>query len=60
LLGLEVVVRAEDEGYQVRLFDPMRGRTIPTGMELAEHAAEMEARLRELEAELRRREESAE
>jgi hypothetical protein len=29
-------------------------------MELAEHAAEMEARLRELEAELRRREESAE
>jgi len=60
LLGLEVVVRAEDGGYQVRLFDPVRGRTIPTGMELAEQAAQMEARLQELEAELRRREESAE
>ncbi len=60
LLGLEVVVRAEDEGYQVRLFDPMRGRTIPTGMELAEQAAEMEARLRELEAKLQQREERAE
>ncbi len=60
LLGLEVVVRAEDDGYVVRLYDPVRGRTIPTGVELAEHAAQMEARLRELEAELRRREESAE
>ena len=69
LLGLEVVVRAEDERYQVRLFDPVRGRTIPTGMELQAEAmeahrkaeeeasvrAQLEARLRALEEELARR-----
>jgi hypothetical protein len=69
LLGLEVVVRAEDGGYQVRLFDPVRGRTIPTGMELQAEAmeahrkaeeeasvrAQLEARLRALEEELARR-----
>lgn len=69
LLGLEVVVRAEDGGYQVRLFDPVRGRTIPTGIELQAEAmeahrkaeeeasvrAQLEARLRALEEELARR-----
>ncbi|MCL6474903.1 MAG: Uma2 family endonuclease [Firmicutes bacterium] len=60
LLGLEVVVRAEDDGYLVRLYDPVRGRIIPTAVELEERATEMETRLRELEAKLRQREESAE
>ncbi|MCS6830656.1 MAG: Uma2 family endonuclease [Armatimonadota bacterium] len=57
LLGLQVVVRAEDEGYKVRLYDPLQRRVIPTALELAQQAADMEARLRELEAELQRRKE---
>lgn len=59
-LGLYVVVRAEDEGYKVRLYDPSEGRIIPTAMELAEQAAELEARLRVLEAELQQRKEPGE
>lgn len=56
-LGLTVVVRAEEEGYKVRLYDPSQGRVLPTVTELAEQAEEMQARLRELEAKLREREE---
>lgn len=59
-LSLYVVVRAEDEGYRVRLYDPSQGRVIPTAMELAEQAAELEARLRKLEAELQQRKEPGE
>ena len=72
-LGLEVVVRAEDDGYTVRLFDQERGRTIPTGMELQAEAieahrkageeasvrAQLEARLRALEEELAKRKSEA-
>ncbi len=56
-LGLYVVVRADDEGYKVRLYDPLQRRIIPTAMELAEQAAELEARLRDLEAKVQQREE---
>ncbi len=59
-LGLSIVVRAEDEGYKVRLYDPTKGRAIPTAMELAEQAAELEARVRALEAELQRGKEPGE
>ncbi|GBC95114.1 hypothetical protein HRbin16_00901 [bacterium HR16] len=44
----------------MRLYDPSEGRIIPTAMELAEQAAELEARLRALEAELQQRKEPGE
>ncbi len=46
-LGLYVVVRAEDDGYHVRLYDPQSDEYLPTFVEA-------QVRLRELEEELRR------
>ncbi|MGQ9880801.1 MAG: Uma2 family endonuclease [Armatimonadota bacterium] len=53
-LGLEVVVRWDGERYRVRLYDPVSGRYLPTLEEEVRARARVEARLRELEEELRR------
>ncbi len=80
VLGLAVVVRAQDDGYLVRLYDPQSGEYLPTPTEALQHKqealtlleqerlraereaqsrAKLEARLRQLEEELRRLKESS-
>lgn len=53
-LGLDVCVRWEEDRYRVRLYDPVSGRYLPTLEEEARRAEEAEARIRQLEEELRR------
>jgi Uma2 family endonuclease len=56
LLGLSVVVRAEDEGYQVLLWDPTSRSFLPSPQQTAEEYLEL---LRQLQDAERRAEEEA-
>lgn len=62
-LGLRVMVRAEDDGYIVRLWDPHRQAFLPSIREATEELLQLysrldEARRREIEAERRAAEEA--
>lgn len=63
LLGLQVVVRAEDEGYLVRLWDPAQQRFLPSIREATEEMLRVyqqmeQMRRREAEAQRRAEEEA--
>lgn len=57
-LGLQIVVRAEDEGYLIRLWDPVRQQMLPSPQEVTEEILqlyEQMEQMRQREAEARRR-----
>jgi Uma2 family endonuclease len=56
LLGLHVVVRAEDEGYQVLLWDPISRRFLPSPQQTTEEYLDLLSQVQEAE---RRAEEEA-
>ncbi len=57
-LGLQIVVRAEDEGYLIRLWDPVRQQMLPSPQEVTEEILQLYEQMEEMrqrEAEARRR-----